>query len=145
MVGGAIVLMLALFVFFEMTRMGKALRAVAVNAVGARLVGIPTEAAGQLAFAFAAAIGTIAGILIISTTTVFYDSGFIIGLKGFVAAIIGGLAAYPPTVAAAFFVGLVESFSSFYASALKEVIVFSLIVPVLFWRSLTSPAHDEEE
>jgi branched-chain amino acid transport system permease protein len=144
-VGGALVLMLALWTFFQLSRSGKALRAVAVNRVGARLVGIPTETAGQLAFGLAAAIGTIAGILVISTTTVFYDTGFLIGLKGFVAAIIGGLAAYPPTVLAAIFVGLVESFSSFWASAFKEVIVFALIVPVLFWRSLLNPTHDEED
>jgi len=144
-VATTLILMLALWLFFERSRTGKALRAVAVNRIGARLVGIPTETAGQLAFGLAAAIGTLAGILVISTTTVFYDSGFIIGLKGFVAAIIGGMAAYPPTVIAALFVGLVESFSSFWASALKEVIVFALIVPVLFWRSLVSPAHDEED
>jgi branched-chain amino acid transport system permease protein len=145
MVGSTFLIMVALWIFSELTRMGKALRAVAVNAIGARLVGIPTEAAGQLAFGVAAAIGTVAGILIISTTTVFYDTGFIIGLKGFVAAIIGGMAAYPPTVAAAIFVGLVESFSSFWASQFKEVIVFALIVPVLFWRSLVAPQHDEED
>ena len=145
MVAGAFLVMLALWLFFETSRTGKALRAVAVNRVGARLVGIPTELAGQLAFGLAAALGTLAGILIISTTTVFYDTGFLIGLKGFVAAIIGGLAAYPPTVFAALFVGLVESFSSFWASAFKEVIVFSLLVPVLLWRSLTNTAHDDEE
>ncbi len=144
-VGGALVLMLVLGLFFELSRTGKALRAVAVNRIGARLVGIPTETAGQLAFGLASAIGGIAGILVISTTTVFYDTGFLIGLKGFVAAIIGGMSAYPLTVLAALFVGLVESFSSFWASAFKEVIVFSLIVPVLLWRSLASPAQDEEE
>jgi len=143
--GSALALMLALWLFFEMSRTGKALRAVAVNRVGALLVGIPVETAGQLAFGLAAAIGTIAGILVISTTTVFYDTGFLIGLKGFVAAIIGGMGVYPVTVMAALFVGLVESFSSFWASAFKEVIVFSLIVPVLFWRSIAAPAQDEEE
>jgi branched-chain amino acid transport system permease protein len=77
-------------------------------------------------------------------TTIYYDTGFIIGLKGFVAAIIGGLASYPVTAAAAIVVGLVESWSSFYASNYKEVIVFTLLVPVLLWRSLASP-HVEEE
>jgi branched-chain amino acid transport system permease protein len=143
-VAGALVFMVALWLFFEFSRTGKALRAVAVNRVGARLVGIPTERAGQIAFALAAALGTVAGMLIISTTTVFYDTGFIIGLKGFVAAIIGGLSAYPPTVIAALAVGIIESFASFWLSAFKEVIVFSLIVPVLLWRSLRTPAHDEE-
>ena len=53
------------------------------------------------------------------------------GLKGFVAAIIGGLGSYPLTAVAALVVGIVEAFSSFYASNYKEVIVFMLLIPVL--------------
>jgi branched-chain amino acid transport system permease protein len=75
----------------------------------------------------------------------FYDSGFLIGLKGFVAAIFGGLASYPAAALGAVFVGLLESFGSFWASAFKEVIVFTLIIPVLLWRSLTTTHHEEEE
>ncbi|MFX6819282.1 branched-chain amino acid ABC transporter permease, partial [Acinetobacter baumannii] len=59
-VSGTLILMAALWVFFEVSRQGKALRAVAVNRVGARLVGVPTERAGQIAFALAAALGTVA-------------------------------------------------------------------------------------
>jgi branched-chain amino acid transport system permease protein len=62
-----------------------------------------------------------------------------------VAAIIGGLGAYPAAVAAALAVGLLEAFSSFWASAFKEVIVFASILPVLLWRSLTSTHSDEED
>ncbi len=72
-------------------------------------------------------------------TTLYYDSGFLIGLKGFVAAIIGGLVSYPLTAVAAIFVGIVEAFSSFYASNYKEVIVFMLLIPVLLLRSLRRP------
>ena len=74
-----------------------------------------------------------------------YASGFLIGLKGFVAAIIGGLASYPLAAGGAILVGLLESFSSFWASAFKDVIVFTLIIPVLIWRSLTSHHVEEEE
>lgn len=77
-------------------------------------------------------------------TTLYYDSGFIIGLKGFVAAIIGGLGAYPATVFAAFGVGVLEAFSAFWASAYKEVIVFSSILPILLWRSWRTNPHEEE-
>ena len=143
-VGLALSLMLGLWLLFGWTRLGKGLRAVAVNRTGARLVGIPTERAGEIALGLAGAIGALAGMLVVSTTTVFFDTGFIIGLKGFVAAIIGGLGATPPAVLAAFGVGLVEAFAAFWASAFKEAIVFSLILPVLFWRSIVSPAHDEE-
>ena len=67
----------------------------------------------------------------------------LIGLKGFVGAIIGGLASYPLAAVGAVLVGLLESYSSFWASAYKEVIVFSTILPVLLWRSLRDP-HGEE-
>ena len=66
-------------------------------------------------------------------------------MKGFVAAIIGGLASYPLAAAGALVVGLLEAFASFWASAYKEVIVFTLIIPVLLWRSLTSRHVEEEE
>jgi branched-chain amino acid transport system permease protein len=124
---------------------GKALRATAMNRVGARLMGIPTGLAGDLSFALAAFIGAISGLLIAPITTVYYDTGFLIGLKGFVAAIIGGLASYPIALLGALVVGLLEAFSSFWASAFKEVIVFTLIVPVLLWRSLNSPVIEDEE
>jgi branched-chain amino acid transport system permease protein len=98
-----------------------------------------------LSFFLAAALGAFSGILIAPITTIYYDTGFLIGLKGFVGAIIGGLASYPVAAAGALLVGLLESFSSFYASAFKEVIVFTLIIPVLVWRSLTSRHVDEDE
>jgi len=141
----SIALMLGLYLFFERTLRGKALRATAVNRLGARLMGISTSGAGRLSFGLAAFMGALSGLLIGPTTTLFYDSGFLIGLKGFVAAIFGGLASYPAAALGALFVGLLESFSSFYASAFKEVIVFTLILPVLLWRSFQHGHHDEEE
>jgi branched-chain amino acid transport system permease protein len=134
-----------LFVFFERTLLGKALRATAINRLGARLVGIPVRSTGRIALGLAAAIGAVSGILIGPLTTIYYDSGFLIGLKGFVAAIVAGLASYPLTALAAVGVGLLESFSAFFASAFKEVIVFSIIIPVLLWRSFAGGHHDEEE
>ncbi|MNT35917.1 High-affinity branched-chain amino acid transport system permease protein LivH [compost metagenome] len=84
-------------------------------------------------------------MLIAPITTVYYDTGFLIGLKGFVGAIIGGLASYPIAAAGSLLVGVLESFSSFWASAYKEVIVFTLIIPVLVWRSFSTHHADEEE
>ena len=138
-------LIIGLYFFFERTIYGKALRATAMNRTGARLMGIPPVLAGKLCFTLAAAIGAFSGILIAPITTIYYDSGFLIGLKGFVGAIIGGLASYPVAALGAILVGLLESYSSFYASAFKEVIVFTLIIPVLLWRSLTSNHIEEEE
>jgi branched-chain amino acid transport system permease protein len=137
-------LIVLLWLFFERTLYGKALRATAVNRLGARLMGISSQAAGQLTLAMAALIGALSGLLIGPTTTIFFDSGFLIGLKGFVAAVIGGLASYPGAALGALLVGVIEAFGSFWASAFKEVIVFTLILPVLFWRSLKSSHSDEE-
>jgi len=141
----SIALIVALFLFFERTLRGKALRATAVNRLGARLMGISTSGAGHLSFGLAAFIGALSGLLIGPATTMFYDSGFLIGLKGFVAAIFGGLASYPAAALGAIFVGLLESFGSFWASAFKEVIVFTVIIPVLLWRSFQHGHDDEEE
>ena len=139
-----IFLVIAMALFFKFTLFGKALRATAANRTGARLVGISPNFAGSLSITLSAAIGAVSGLLIGPIATIYYDSGFLIGLKGFVGAIVGGLASYPIAAAGAIFVGLVESFSSFWASAYKEVIVFTLIIPILLWRSLTTTHHEEE-
>jgi len=140
-----IAFIVALWLFFGLTLYGKALRATAVNRLGARLAGIRTTLSGQIAFLLASVIGALSGIMIVPITTLYYDSGFLIGLKGFVAAIIGGLVSYPLTAVAALVVGIVEAFSSFYASNYKEVIVFMLLIPVLLLRSLAAPAVEEEK
>ncbi|WP_415926500.1 branched-chain amino acid ABC transporter permease [Neorhizobium phenanthreniclasticum] len=142
--GSTIAIIIALYMFFERTLLGKALRATAVNRLGARLVGVRTHLTGITAFTLAATIGAISGVLIGPITTIYYDTGFLIGLKGFVAAIIGGLASFPITAVAAIGVGLIEAFASFFASSYKEVIVFGLIIPVLIWLSLSHAFHEEE-
>jgi branched-chain amino acid transport system permease protein len=144
-IGTSVVLIGALYAFFGRTLHGKALRATAVNRIGARLVGISPSFAGALTFVLAGFLCAFCGVLIGPITTVYYDSGFLISLKGFVGAIIGGLVSYPLAAAGALLVGLLEAFSSFWASAFKEVIVFTLIIPVLLWRSLTTHHHEEDE
>lgn len=136
-------LIVGLWLFFDKSLAGKALRATAVNRLGARLMGISSASAGRLSFTMAAFIGALSGLLIGPSTTVFYDTGFLIGLKGFVAAVFAGLASYPLALVGALGVGLLEAFGSFWASAYKEVIVFAAILPVLLWRSLRDPHHEE--
>jgi branched-chain amino acid transport system permease protein len=145
MVGAAIVLSGMFFLVFERTVAGKALRATAVNRVGARLVGIRPARTALLAYGCASLLAGLIGVLIAPVTTMYYDSGFIIGLKAFVAAIIGGLVSYPMTAIGALAVGVVESFASFWSGALKDVIVFSLLIPVLMLRSFLSVHAEEEE
>lgn len=144
-VGTTALLLVVFALFFERTLLGKALRACSSNRLGARLVGIPTALAGEIAFALAAAMGAVAGVLCGPIVTTFYDSGFLIGLKAFVAAILGGLVSFPLTVLASIAVGIAEAFFSFWTSNFKEVLVFGLILPVLLWRSLRSPAHAADE
>jgi branched-subunit amino acid ABC-type transport system permease component len=143
-VGTSVALIAALGLFFGRTLYGKALRATALNRVGARLCGVAPDLAGALTFSLGALMCAFSGILIGPIVTVTYDSGFLVSLKGFVGAIIGGLVSYPLAAAGALLVGLLEAFSSFWASGFKEVIVFTLIIPVLLWRSLTSHHHEDE-
>ena len=128
---------------------GKAMLAVAINRRGARLMGISAPLAGRVCFLLAALIGSISGVLIAPVVTIYYDTGFLLGLKGFVGAIIGGLGSYPAAAVGSLLVGLLESYSSFFASAFKEVIVFTLIIPALVIRSLmsgeTEGEHEETE
>lgn len=138
-----IVLVAALRWFSGHTIHGKALRAAASNPLGARLMGIDQASSGSLAFFIAALIAALAGLLIGPITPISYDTGFEIGLKGFVAAIIGGLASYPMAAAGALVVGVLESLTSFWFSAYRNVIVFSLLVPVLVYLSLTRRSGED--
>jgi branched-chain amino acid transport system permease protein len=136
---------LLLFLAFTGTMSGKALRATAVNRLGARLCGISPFRTGAMAFLLASALAGISGVIVGPVATLYYDSGFIIGLKAFVGAIIGGLVSYPMAALGAILVGLLESFAAFWSSAFKEVIVFSALIPILVWRSLAVAHHLDEE
>jgi branched-chain amino acid transport system permease protein len=142
-VAAAAVFSMLLYLFFAFTLTGKALQATALNRTGARLMGIRPERTGAIAYLLGSALAAVSGILISPVNTIFYDSGLLIGLKAFVGAIIGGLVSFPVTAAGAVFVGLLESFAAFQSSAFKEVIVFSVLIPVLLWRSYTW-THVEE-
>lgn len=143
--GVSAAMMAGLYLLFHRTLYGKALRAAAVNRNGARLMGISPVLAGRMTFLLAASIGGLSGVLLAPLSTVYYDSGFLIGLKGFVAAIIGGLGDYLLATGGALLVGQLESFASFWTSAFKDVLVFTLIIPVLMWRSLRSHPVEEDE
>jgi branched-subunit amino acid ABC-type transport system permease component len=142
-VGSCVILVVGLRWFFGATIHGKALRAAASDRLGARLVGIDANSTGALAFGLAAFIAALAGVLIGAVTPLSYDAGFDIGLKGFVAAIMGGLVSFPLAAAGALLVGVLESLGSFWASAYREVIVFTLLIPVLVWLSLRAGSGEE--
>ena len=133
----------ALYLFFRRSLFGKALLAAAENRLGARLCGIRPEAAGMVAFAIAGLMAALSGLLLAPLINAAYFMGFMLGLKAFVAAILGGLVSYPVAFLGAVLVGLFESFTSFYASAYKEALVFLLLVPALFYQSLRAKGVEE--
>ena len=133
----------ALYLFFRRSLFGKALLAAAENRLGARLCGIRPEEAGMVAFAIAGLMAALSGLLLAPLINAAYFMGFMLGLKAFVAAILGGLVSYPVAFLGAVLVGLFESFTSFYASAYKEAWVFLLLVPALFYQSLRAKGVEE--
>ena len=133
----------ALYLFFRRSLFGKALLAAAENRLGARLCGIRPEEAGMVAFAIAGLMAALSGLLLAPLINAAYFMGFMLGLKAFVAAILGGLVSYPVAFLGAVLVGRFESFTSFYASAYKEALVFLLLVPALFYQSLRAKGVEE--
>ena len=126
---------LALEAFFRLTLVGKAMRACAYNPRAARLVGIATGRMVQLSFGLAAALGAGAGILIAPLTLGVYDMGTMLGLKGFSAAIIGGLGSLSGGVLGGLLLGLVEAFTSgLISSGYRDAVAFLLLLLVLFLR-----------
>lgn len=134
--------MVALYLFSERTLVGQALQAVAINRVGAQLCGIPVRWAGQLSFAVGAAFSAFSGLLLAPLVTANYEMGFVVGLKGFVGATLGGIVEYPTALIGVGLVGTIESFAAFHASALRDLIVYLLVIPILLWRNAVKPPQD---
>jgi branched-chain amino acid transport system permease protein len=131
--GGAAVIVLLLYVFLERTLLGKAVLATAANRLAARLVGINTATIMALAFGGSAAIGAIAGILITPITLTSYDVGTLLALKGFAAAMRGGIGNPLGAVAGGLLLGLLEAFGAGYiSSTYKDAFAFIVILAVLF-------------
>lgn len=127
-----VVLLIALYFFFNYTVIGKALRACAVNPKAARLMGINPHRMALLAFGLSAGITAIAGIVITPATFMTYDRGLILSLKGFVAAIIGGLSSPLGAVLGGLLLGILESFGAgLVSSGYKDAIAFVILFVVL--------------
>lgn len=131
--GGTAVIVLLLYAFLERTVLGKAVLATAANRLAARLVGINTATVMALAFGGSAAIGAIAGILITPITLTSYDVGTLLALKGFAAAMLGGMGNPLGAVAGGLLLGLLEAFGAGYiSSTYKDAFAFIVILVVLF-------------
>lgn len=128
-VGGGILL------FYEKTKHGKALRAVAEQPVAARIVGISPVVASMIAFAIAGFAGAAAGVVSAPLHLVTWSAGLLLGLKGFVAAVLGGLVSFRAAIVGALLLGVLEQYVAGYvASGLKDGVAFLVLILVLIIR-----------
>jgi branched-chain amino acid transport system permease protein len=129
------VVAVAVTAFYDRTLLGKALRACAEQPVAARLVGISPKAAATVAFAVAGLLGAIAGLLASPIQLTQWDSGLLLGLKGFVAATLGGLVSIRGAVLGGLLLGVLESLVAGYVdSGYRDAVAFVLLIVVLVAR-----------
>jgi branched-chain amino acid transport system permease protein len=133
--GVAALVVVLLHWFFARTLFGKAMLATAYNPLAAQLVGIDTRRMLLVSFGLAAGLGAVAGILITPITLTSYNVGVMLGLKGFAAAILGGLGSGPGAILGGLLLGLAEALTAGYvSSAYKDAIAFVAILAVLLLR-----------
>jgi branched-chain amino acid transport system permease protein len=121
--------------FYKRTIIGKAMRACAFNRRAASLVGISVNRMVSLSFALSAAIGAAAGIVIVPITLCGYDVGTMLGLKGFCAAVLGGLGSSPGSILGGFLLGVLEALGAgLISSGFKDAIAFFVLLLMLFLR-----------
>ncbi len=138
----ATAVMVTIYLFFTRTLLGKALKACAVNPIGTRLMGIPVYRMGLVAFAMSGALSASAGVLITPDTLATYDMGLILGLKGFVGAVIGNLSSYPMTVAGCILLGVLEALAAgLLPSGYRDAVSFLVLIVILMWRALAVLRH----
>jgi len=134
-IGTALALMVALHLFFQRSYLGKAFRACAVNPFAARLVGVRVPTIASISFMISGGLGAIAGIIITPIAFMQYDSGIGIGIKGFIACIIGGFGHPIGAALGGIMLGVIEAFSAGYlSSGFKDAIAFILLLAFLFVR-----------
>ncbi len=134
--GTAAAVLVGLYFLLDRTLMGKALRACSINKDAASLMGISPSQMSLFTFGLSAALGAIAGVVIAPLTLASYDMGLMLGLKGFVAAVIGGLVSAPGAVIGGLLLGVLESLAAgLISSGLKDAIAFIVLLIVLVARS----------
>jgi branched-chain amino acid transport system permease protein len=142
--GGTIVPML--HYFFKKTLLGKAMRATSVNRRAAALVGISVNRITLFSFAFSGALGAVAGIIIAPISTTSYDTGIMLGLKGFAAAILGGYGNFAGAILGGVILGLLESLGAgLVSSQYKDAIAFFVLLLVLFLKPTGIMGYGEAE
>jgi len=132
-IGISLVSVFAMGYFFSKTYIGKAVTACVVNKFAARLMGINPEKMSLVSIALSAGLGALAGIIIAPISGASYNMGMMLGMKAFVAAVIGGLTNAPAAIVGAFLLGILESFTEgLWSSGLKDAVSFALLLLILF-------------
>ncbi len=133
--GIVLIIVAGLQFFFKKTLAGEAMEACAISKKAAWLLGIPSEKMVLAAFAMSAAMGGVAGVLIAPITMSSYDMGTMLGLKGFCAAMLGGLGSVLGAVIGGLLLGVIEAFGvGLVASGLKDVLAFLILLLILYLR-----------
>lgn len=141
-----VLVVLVLHYFFKKTLMGKAMRATAVNRRAAALVGISVNRMILFSFAFSGALGAVAGMIIAPISTTSYDTGIMLGLKGFAAAILGGYGNFVGAILGGVILGILESLSAgLISSQYKDAIAFFILLLVLFLKPTGIMGYGEAE
>ncbi len=134
-IGFLIITVIALSIFFNRTIIGKAMSACADNADAASLVGINVKQMILLSFALSAGIGAVAGITVTPISLMEYDRGVMLAIKGFGAAILGGLGSFPGAILGGLIMGTIESFGAgLISSAYKDAFALIVLLAVLFFK-----------
>jgi branched-chain amino acid transport system permease protein len=134
-IGITILVLLVIWLFFEKTTMGIAMRACAENRLGASLMGISTERAAFLSWAWGSGIGALAGMAVAPLLFMQYSSGAMPMVKGFIAMSVGGLASIVGAVVAGYLLGVVEAYTiGLISSQFSDTIVFTLLIIVLIFK-----------
>ncbi|MCC7104088.1 MAG: branched-chain amino acid ABC transporter permease [Chloroflexi bacterium] len=136
---GIVAVSLALMYGFQLlltrTKLGKAMRATALDPQAAALMGIPVHGMYMWVFALSTALGAAAGVLFAPLVFVQFDMGLVMGIKGFTAAVVGGVGSLPGAVLGGLLLGLVEQVTGGYLSSLyKDAITLSLLILMLLIR-----------
>ena len=132
-IGISIVTVILLHLFFQKTITGKAMRAVANNKKAAQIVGININRIVFLSFVIGGFLGALAGIIIAPITTTSYNVGFMLGLKGFAAAILGGYGSMGGSIIGGLLLGLLENLGAgLISSDYKDVIAFVILILVIY-------------
>jgi len=134
-IGFLILTVIVLTLFFEKTILGKAMSACADNPDAASLVGINVKQMILLSFALSAAIGSVAGIVVTPISLMEYDRGAMLAVKGFGAAVLGGLGSFPGAVIGGLILGAIESLGAgLISSGYKDAFALIVLMLVLFYK-----------